>query len=186
MHMPVTQHRWTAAAVRALPDDGKRYELIDGELLVTPAPRWSHQDLVGELYHRLRLYLDRERVAHAMMSPADIELEPDTIVQPDLFIVPGSRRAREWPEVKELLLACEVLSPGTARYDRVTKRRFFARTRVEEYWVIDPDSELFERSRRGDERVEVVAEEMIWQPPGATAPFRLDIPELFETALGKS
>jgi Uma2 family endonuclease len=96
MHMPVTQRHWTTAAVRALPDDGNRYELIGGELLVTPAPRWSHQEAVGELHLQLRLYLDREAAGHVMLSPADIELEPGTIVQPDVFVLPGAQRARAW------------------------------------------------------------------------------------------
>jgi Uma2 family endonuclease len=188
MHMPVTQRQWTAAAVRALPDDGNRYELIDGDLLVTPAPRWSHQEAVGELYHRLRLYLDREGVGHVMISPADIELEPETIVQPDVFVVPvsASTGPQEWPDVEELLVACEVLSPSTARYDRVTKRRFFSRTPVQEYWVVDPDGELFERSRRGDDRIEVIAEELIWHPAGAAAPFVLDVPGFFRKVRGES
>jgi Uma2 family endonuclease len=179
MHMPATQHRWTAAAVRALPDDGKRYELIDGELLVTPAPGGPHQEIVGELYFRLRQYLDRDRVAHVMMSPADIELEPGTIVQPDVFVLPGARRARAWTEVKELLLACEVLSPSTARYDRVTKRRFFARASVGEYWVLDPEAEVIERSVRGEPRIEVVVDQLAWTPVGSSSAFTLDVAEFF-------
>jgi hypothetical protein len=107
MHMPATRRQWTAAAVRGLPDDGNRYELIDGELLVTPAPRWSHQEAVGELYYRLRRYLDREGIGHVMMSPADLELEPETIVQPDVFVVPVTLEShpREWTDVSALLLA---------------------------------------------------------------------------------
>lgn len=186
MHMPATRRHWTAAAVRGLPDDGNRYELIDGELLVTPAPRWSHQRAVGELYYRLRLYLEQERVGEVVTSPADIELEPDTIVQPDIFVVPpsGGKPLSEWPDIKDLLVACEVLSPSTARYDRVTKRRFFSRAWVLEYWVVDPDGELFERTLHGDEKVEIISEELIWHPPGAAAPFVLSVPEFFEKVRG--
>ncbi|MDH5235567.1 MAG: Uma2 family endonuclease, partial [Gemmatimonadota bacterium] len=62
--MPALSERtyWTAAMVRELPDDGNRYECIDGELLVTPAPRWRHQDVVGEMYVRLRTWLEQERI----------------------------------------------------------------------------------------------------------------------------
>ena len=188
MHMPVTQRHWTAGTVRALPDDGNRYELIDGELLVTPAPRGSHQRAVGELYYRLRLYLEQERVGEAVTSPADIELEPDTIVQPDIFVVPlsGGKAWKEWLDIKDLLVACEVLSPSTARYDRVTKRRFFSRTRVLEYWVADLDGELFERTLHGDEKVEVISEELIWHPAGAVAPFVLDVRAFFQRVRGGS
>ena len=183
MYMPATARRWTAEQVRALPDDGRRYELIDGELLVTPAPRARHQRAVLELVIRLRAYLDTERIGEVLFSPADIELEPETIVQPDIFVAPlvEGRRFGEWPEVKTLLLACEVLSPTTARYDRVTKRRFFARTGVQEYWVVDLDGTLIERSRPSEDYVLVVTEELIWTPAHASAPFRLDLKEYFAT-----
>lgn len=181
MHMPATQDRWTAAAVRALPDDGNRYELIGPELLVTPAPRTSHQRAVFELAVRLRGYLDVQQVGEVLVSPADIELEPDTIVQPDVFVLAASagEPIREWPDVKRLLLACEVLSPNTARYDRVVKRRFFARTNVDEYWVLDPEAELVERTRRGDERVEVITDDLTWHPHGEADPLIIALPEFF-------
>lgn len=186
MHMPATQERWTPTAVRALPDDGKRYELIGGELLVTPAPRSLHQAVVTELLVRLREYVRREGVGVVLPSPADLELEPETIVQPDVFVIPfgRDRTLPEWSEVKELLLACEVISPATARYDRVTKRRFFARNAVAEYWVLDPDGEFIERTIRGDEKVEIAAERLIWDPPGARESFTLDVVELFRSARG--
>lgn len=187
MHMPATRERWTAAAVRALPDDGNRYELIDGELLVTPAPRSAHQRAVAELLFRLRQYLDHERVGEVLTSPADIELEPDTIVQPDVFVVPHSdeKPAPEWSDISALLLACEVLSPGTARYDRVTKRRFFSRARVGEYWVVDLDAELVERSRPPDERVDVISDTLIWHPSGAGTPLTIDLAAFFRRIRGE-
>lgn len=186
MYMPATTQRWTAEAVRALPDDSNRYELIDGELLVTPAPRAPHQRAVGELYFRLRQYLDIERVGEVLSSPADIELEPESIVQPDIFVTPfvDGRPAPNWPDMKTLLLACEVLSPTTARYDRVTKRRFFSRTGVAEYWVVDLDARIVERSRPSDERFEVITDTLIWHPTGAATPFVLELPSFFAAIAG--
>lgn len=187
MHMPATQRRWTVDEVRALPDDGKRYELIDGDLLVTPAPRAPHQRAVGQLFLRLHEYLARERVGEALFSPADIELEPDTIVQPDIFVAPllEGKLAPNWTDMKALLLACEVLSPGTARYDRVTKRRFFSRTGVGEYWVVDLDAEIIERSRPSDERVELITDTVVWHPNGAGAPFSLYLAGFFRALRGE-
>lgn len=81
--------------------------------------------------------------------------------------------------MKELLLACEVLSPSTARYDRVTKRRFFARASIGEYWVLDPEGEVIERSVRGEPRIEVVVDQLAWTPVGSSNAFALDVAELF-------
>lgn len=184
MHMPATRQRWTAEEVRELQDESRawpRYELIDGQLLVTPAPRLIHQRVVGELLLRLSEYLAREPVGEVLFSPADIELEPETIVQPDIFVFPlvGGRRPREWRDVSSLLLACEVLSPSTARHDRVTKRRFFSRLGVGEYWVVDLDAEIVERSGPSDDRVELIADTLTWKADAATTPFSLDLATFF-------
>ncbi len=170
--------------VREIPDDGNRYECIDGELLVTPAPRWRHQDVVGELYARLREWLMRERVGKVTFSPADIEIVPDTLVQPDLFVVPRDGQGalpREWNEVRTLLLAVEVLSPSTARHDRVTKRQFYARAGVGEYWIVDVDARVIERWTPADSRPEIIGEDatLEWTPPGASVPFMLEVGPFF-------
>src|SRR3954463_13774724 len=104
MGMPETLERWTAARVRELPDDGKRYEVVDGELLVTPAPSFDHQQAAFELASSLRAYLAQIRLGHAVMSPADIELDANTLVQPDVFVVPleGGRRPKRWTDIRGL------------------------------------------------------------------------------------
>lgn len=186
MHMPATRDRWTVEKVRALQDESRawpRYELIDGELLVTNAPRAQHQRAVGALFLRLSEYLVREPVGEVLFSPADIELEPETIVQPDIFVVPvvAGRRAPEWKDVSSLLLACEVLSPSTARRDRVTKRRFLSRVGVGEYWVVDLDAEIVERSGPSDDRVELITDTVIWKPDAAAMPFSLDLAVFFSS-----
>src|ERR1051326_7279086 len=116
MGMPETAERWTAEMVRPLPDDRKRYEVIDGELFVTPAPSWPHQRTVGGLFLRLSEYLRGQPWAVVSMSPADISFREDMLVQPDLFVVPiGADRLlpRHWSDIHALLLAIEVLSPST-------------------------------------------------------------------------
>jgi len=129
MGMPQTVDLWTAELVRALPDDGKRHECVDGELLVSPAPNFPHQRIVGALYRRLYEYLRGTALGEVSFSPADIELDPHTLVQPDVFVVPigAAGPPRSWRDVERLLLAVEVLSPSTARYDRVVKRGKFQR-----------------------------------------------------------
>jgi Uma2 family endonuclease len=181
MGMPATSTYWTAEMVRALPDDGNRYECIDGELLVSPSPSTLHQRLVGELYHQLRLLLDPLGSVEVMMSPADVELEPDSIVQPDLFVYPlrEGRGITTWRELTGLLIAIEVLSPSTIRNDRGKKRSFFARVGVPEYWVVDPSSEVVEISVPGNSDVRLESELLLWQPPADAATIAIDLPKLF-------
>ena len=78
---------YTAEMVRALPDDGHRYEVVHGELLVTPAPRYWHQKIVGRLHAALEGYLRTQPVGDALMSPADISWDSDVLLQPDVFVV---------------------------------------------------------------------------------------------------
>ena len=185
MGMPQTEQRWTADNVRALPDDGNRYECVDGELLVTPAPRFAHQRAVRDLARRLHSYLDKHSFGEMLFSPADIEFDPHTLVQPDIFVFPieTGRRIESWRDIGHLLLAVEVLSPSSARADRMVKRRAYQRSGVPEYWVVDLDARLVERWRPGDERPEVLSETLEWTPlPAVSA--RLDLPTLFARVLG--
>jgi Uma2 family endonuclease len=179
--MPAVETYWTAEMVRALPDDGNRYECIDGELLVSPSPRTPHQRAVGELYYGLRQHCDPLRVVEVLTSPADVELEPTTLVQPDVFIYPliEGRGAAVWSELTSLRVAIEVLSPSTARHDRVTKRRFFRRVGVPEFWVVDIASEVIEISTPTNPDVRVESETLLWTPPGQGTPFELPLAPFF-------
>ncbi|MGH7569884.1 MAG: Uma2 family endonuclease, partial [Gemmatimonadales bacterium] len=86
--MAETARRWTAQMVRELADDGKRYEVVHGALLVTPAPRVPHQLVLARFHGRIRAYLEPLGLADtALFSPADISWDPATLVQPDLFVV---------------------------------------------------------------------------------------------------
>ena len=186
MGMPHTAERWTAQMVRAIPDDRNRFEVIDGELFVTPAPSWTHQRAVGELLVRIATYLRGQTWGEVVTSPADISFHEDMLVQPDLFVVPiGSdkRRVRHWPDIRALLLAVEILSPSTARADRQVKRRLYQREGVAEYWIIDLDARVVERWRPEDDRPEILTTTLTWQPQLAAAPFELDLVEFFDGVL---
>jgi Uma2 family endonuclease len=185
MGMPQTAEHWTAERVRALPSDGKRYEVIAGELFVTPAPSFDHQDAVVRIFVPVRNYLEPTRAGYAALSPADVEFDDETLVQPDLFVVPlvGGRRPRRWSDITRLLLAVEVLSPSTARADRTVKRRLFQRVGVPEYWIVDVEARLVERWRPGDARPEIVTDTLAWQPDPAQAPLVIELPPLFAAIL---
>ncbi len=186
MGMVATTPSWhTPASVRLLPDDGNRYECVAGELLVTPAPRPNHQGVLAQLFRAL-LAVDRVPGLQMWWSPADLELRDDVLVQPDLFVYRTAHGgpARDWREIRSLELAVEVLSPATARFDRVVKRRLFQELGVPEYWIVDTDARVIERWRPADERPEICAASLEWRPSGADAPIVVDLLALFTAALG--
>jgi len=187
MGMPLEATRWTADMVRALPDDGNRYEVVDGELLVTPAPAEGHQRAVAALLFELTLYARAHGGCEVLPSPADIELDPHGMVQPDVFVqgLVDGRPSVAWNTGAPLLLVVEVLSPSTARADRTTKRRRFQRARVPEYWILDLDARVIERWRPDDNRPEVLAETIAWRPEGAAEPLTIDLPPLFARIHGE-
>ena len=187
MGMPHAAERWTADQVRALPDDGQRYELIDGELVVSPSPRPLHQECVTRLIVLLQPWLKARGVAGLLASPADISLGEDEILQPDLFVyrTAGGKPLRDWSDITELLLVVEVLSPSTARYDRQLKRHRYQRAGVPEYWIVDLDSRLIERWRPEDTRPELLSGDATWHPPGAPEALELDVESLFREIWGE-
>jgi Uma2 family endonuclease len=192
MSMPaMVKKRWSADEARALneanPRHWPRYEVIDGELLASPAPRSFHQDAVLTLARRLSDYTDYTGFGHTMIGPADLELEPDSTVSPDLFVTKlvNGRKPRNWKEVDGLWLAIEVLSPSTARYDRVVKRAYFARNQVTEYWVVDLDARLVERWRAGEDRPEVAFGTLAWAPVAGVEQLTLSLVNLFHEVHGE-
>lgn len=188
MVMPaIIRRRWTARDVRALLDESRRwprYELLDGELLVTPAPMVVHQEAAARLHVALHEYCESQDIGFVMESPADIELAPETIMQPDVFVVPAELAELEkveWRSVRRLLLAAEVLSPSTLHQDRVLKREFYLDHGVEEYWIVDIDGRLFERWTPAAATPDIRRDVLAWQPAGATRPFVLDVASYFRS-----
>lgn len=188
MGMPQAAHFWTVDEVRALPADGRRYEVVAGELLVTPAPSFAHQEAVKHLLRRLADYCEPAGTGHAAISPADLTPEPNALVQPDVFVVGlvAGRRPRDWSDIERLLLAVEVLSPSTARADRTIKRRLYQRAGVPEYWIVDLEARLVERWRPSDERPEMLADTLTWSPDPAVPPLTIELPEFFGRVLSES
>ena len=190
MAMPAVNRRWTVHEVRALIEENPlktpRYELVDGELLVTPSPTPWHQRAVSELVAVLHPYLAAHSVGVVLASPSDVELEPEFLSQPDVFVVP----MREWRRlmrdkdrvIREILLAVEVLSPSSGRHDRVRKRPKYQQ-HVDQYWIVDLDARLFERWLREDKRPEVLAERLEWSPAGAAESLTLDLASYFSRVL---
>ena len=184
MGMVALPQKWhTPSDVRLFPDDGNRYECIAGALLVTPAPKARHQAVCAELYEALRAV--RAIPGFRMLwSPADIALREDALVQPDLFVFRTTGGPiEEWSDIRSLELAIEVLSPSTARYDRLVKRRFYQDVGVPESGIVDADARLVERWHPADERPEICAATIAWTPAGAESPIIIDLPAFFTAAL---
>ena len=183
-NVAAAQRRWTAAEVRRLiaeaPLATPRYELVDGDLLVTPSPNGPHQRAVALLLVALDDYLRRHPVGRSFPSPFDVQLEPETVLQPDVLVAPMAEARRLMKEMpaRELLLAAEVVSPSSASHDRVKKRPTYQR-HVPEYWIVDLDARLVERWRPGDERPEILLDALEWHPAGPAAVFRLELGRYF-------
>ena len=132
--------RLSYADYALFPDDGRRHEILDGQHVMSPAPRTAHQRLVGDLFIEIQSYARAHRLGRAYIAPFDVLLEDHAIVQPDVCFVSSVRRAivdaencKGAPD-----LIAEVLSPRTRRRDLVEKRRAYERAGVAEYWIVDP------------------------------------------------
>jgi Uma2 family endonuclease len=172
---------YTADMVRRLPNDGNLYEVVHGELLVTPAPRVWHEEVATRLLIAVREYLGRHPVGLAFGSRSDLSWgKDDVLVSPDLFVVPlDEARRLDWLALRTVLLAAEVLSPSTKRADRFTKRRLYQEHEVPLYWVIDPDEHVAEVWLPGDQFPRFERAILEWSPAGATEPFTLGLADLF-------
>jgi Uma2 family endonuclease len=154
--------------LQQLPDDGHRYELVDGTLIVTPAPSWLHQRVVANLSRALHPGCPPELEVYPA-SP-DVVLSAVTVLLPDVLVVRRAdlgRRAVEGPPV----LAVEVLSPSTRRIDLGTKKLTFEAAGVPSYWVVDPDRPsltVFELEGRSYRETAHVDGDQSWE---ATKPF---------------
>jgi Uma2 family endonuclease len=144
--VPEGRIRLTYAEYVELPNDGRRYEILDGELAVTPAPVPRHQAVSRNLQRILDRYITEHRLGQLFNAPIDVILSDTTIVQPDLLVLGTDRghfiteRAVEGPPT----LMVEILSPSSVRQDRITKAALYARFGVPHYWLLDPSARTLE------------------------------------------
>ena len=188
--MPIAKdHVWTLDEVWALPDDSRhRYELVDGELLVSPSPRPLHQRAVHELQLAMGPYARDVGICELLSAPGDVVIPVGQLVQPDVYVIRrlSQDELRADPQALPLpLLAIEVLSPSTARADRLIKRRLYQRAGIE-LWIVDLDARLVERWTPESDRPEICAEWIEWRPSAASAMLRLDVEVLMRRILDDS
>jgi Uma2 family endonuclease len=176
---------WTAELARALPNDGKRYEVLDGELFVSPAPSFNHQRVLQSLFRLLDHWVRMHDLGEVFIAPAEVEFSSRRLLQPDLFIIPRipGARPRVFRDIGKLLVAVEIQSPNTARADRITKRDIFQDERVPEYWIVDPHGRVIERWTPDDTRPEILSASIRWQPTPRVLPVEIDLTRFFAEAL---
>ncbi len=140
------QGRWTYEDYAALPDDGKRYEIVDGVLFMAPSPSRWHQKAVGEIFSYLRTYINLRGLGEVYIAPFDVELAYNVTVQPDVTVILNDHLERITDNriIGAPDLVVEVISPGSDGYDRREKQNAYARAEVPEYWLVDPAAHTVE------------------------------------------
>ena len=148
MGMAISIPRFTVDDLDRFPDDGNRYGLLDGMLLVTPAPACAHQIVASRLLTRLSVAVDFPGLAH-VVGPGAITVRPRTQLQPDILVFPARFPPDiKWEKVTEHWLAVEVLSRSSRMYDREFKRDAYFALGVREVWLVDRWNKMVEVCRR--------------------------------------
>ena len=168
------------------PNDGKRYELVEGERYVTPSPRTKHQKISGNLYGQLFEFVKRNKSGILLSAPTDVVFSDMDVVQPDLLFVSCGRESiiTEDNILGAPDLVVEILSESTRRTDEIIKRKLYEKHGVTEYWIIDPEIDTMKVFRLADKaysqaiQLSLEAQDLLTSPlfPG----WELPLQELFQ------
>lgn len=179
LHTPLRVPTYTTDDLRRFPRDGQRYELLDGFLLVTPAPGGSHQVVLSRLMAALLAYLPAGAPA-LVTSPGEIEIKPKVLLDPDILVFPAPRSIRtSWTRVRGWWLVVEVSGRGSRIYDREFKRDAYMALGVREVWLADLHDEEVLVSRVGEFRHVPHRDAVSWHPPEMPAPLSVDLRAIF-------
>jgi Uma2 family endonuclease len=136
------QGSWTYDDYASLPDDGQWYEVVNGVLVIAPAPDGPHQDAVLHIAHYLLMHIEFAGLGKVRVAPFDVQLSPKDVFQPDVFVVLNAHLGRM--QKKKMIgapdLVVEVASPSTALLDRVSKYERYAEAGVQEYWIVNVEA----------------------------------------------
>jgi Uma2 family endonuclease len=182
MHMPATRH-WTIEQLHLLPEDGNKYELVRGELFVTPAPTFGHETVVSILHSLLEPYVSAHSLGRIYRPRAVVRVRPHSEVEPDLMVRPVAPPRTTWERAPKPILVVEVTSETTRRRDYVDKKQLYLDLKIPEYWIVDTESREVHVVRPREQDF-VVAAELTWHPESASLPLRIDVASVFREALG--
>src|SRR5919108_3333351 len=179
MAMPLPMPRLTIDMLDALPDDGTRYELLEGMLLVRPAPNFAHQVVATRLAAMLTTAL--RGTGATVVAIGAIQRGKHTQLQPDILVCPpGVRPTMTWRDIRGWWLAVEVLSPSSRLYDREVKRPAYLALGVQEYWIADPDDCSIEVWTPDSVAPRRVTTDLSWCPAALDRDIVIDLTEVFE------
>ena len=138
--------RYTYDEYLNLPDDGKRYEVIDGELVMVADPYTIHQTVSGNLEYELRTFIKKHKLGKIFDAPTDVVLNEYNVVQPDILFIARDRldiiTEKNISGAPDLIV--EILSPSTAYYALLEKKELYEKFGVKEYWIVDPKKQRVE------------------------------------------
>jgi Uma2 family endonuclease len=170
--------QWTLEEVHRLPDDGNKYELVRGELFVTPAPSPEHETIASRLSRVLEPYVADNGLGMVYRPRAVLRFE-ESEVEPDLMVRAEIPRGTNWEDAPTPILIVEILSGSTWRRDHNQKRSLYMDAGVAEYWIVDPEKSAITSIRSG--RADVLSkEELVWTPRGASTALVVDVRNVFE------
>ena len=146
MSEPGRHRLLTYADYAAIPDDGHRYQLLEGELVMTPSPNRWHQEVSYQLVFKLLAYVQEHDLGLMYHAPLDVTLDDHSVVQPDIFFISKERAGilQDGRILGAPDMCVEILSPGTVRLDRVRKLELYARFDVTHYWIVDLSARTIE------------------------------------------
>jgi Uma2 family endonuclease len=179
MGMAVSIPLYTVDDLDRFPDDGNRYELLDGVLIVTPAPNQRHQIIALRLAVRLTAGIGSDELAR-VVAPGVVRRPPRTQLEPDVLVYPARFPGNApWSVITEHWLAVEIYSPSSKIYDREFKRGAYLTLGVQEVWLVDADERTIEVCREGDV-VETHRDRLQWSIPGTDRTVTIELHELFD------
>lgn len=174
---------WTLEQLHRLPDDGNRYELVHGELFVTPSPSVGHEELVAVLANVLHPYVSQWRLGRiytrrAVVQTYDAQVEPDLMVRQTTV-------TEDWSALPLPVFVAEVASRSTRRRDLGQKRQHYLDLPIPDYWIVDRRDRTIRVVRPGHADI-VASDEVAWHPRGAAEPLVVDVRSYFRDALGEA
>ena len=176
---PIRVPTYTTDDLRRFPPDGQRYELLNGMLLVTPAPGTAHQVVLSRVQYSLSAYLAPAGLVFCT-SPGEIEVEPSVLLDPDLLVYPSSYPpGTSWTRISGWWLAVEVSGRASRIYDRDFKRDAYLALGVLEVWLVDLVDQLVLVSRAGAPKDVPHRDELVWHPPEMPALLTIDLRTIF-------
>jgi Uma2 family endonuclease len=174
-----TTKKWTLDEVHSLPDDGNKYELVRGELFVTPPPSDQHETILARLSRLLDPYVAAQGLG-LVYHPRSVLRFEGSEVEPDLMVRQASRQKKtSWDHAPRPVLIVEVFSDSTRRRDQLQKRRLYMDAGILEYWMVDPERETITvvRPGVGDQ---TLRHELVWEPRAGVPPLVVRLADIFE------